>query len=204
MRRLDARGTSIEHLTRVWKALPAVRPPEMLGFWRGTGVTSGSVFSTLLRETNWYGKVFPNVDALVFSSPHSLLALVNYATIVPWRLPERRAFRRHPLGAARLVESNRFGSTTAAMAYRYLPVIDHFRRLNDTSVMGLMQIDRRDIPELFFVLELVGGSCQTGGLGRFELPTSRSRTERASPCATARTKQKRPLSRGPNCGSDGD
>lgn len=152
------RDTSVERLTRVWAGLPPVRRADMLGIWRGTAVTSGSIFAALLRATNWYGKVFRSendVDALVFSTPRSVLAMLNYATIAPWRLPEDRAFTRHPLGASRLVDSDRSGSPTAAMAYRYLPIVDHFRRLDRTSVLGLMQIGRRDTPELFFTLERV-------------------------------------------------
>lgn len=160
-----ARASTIDRVTRLWESLPPVCPAEMQGLWRGTAVTSGTVFAVLLRASGWYGKMFrseDDVDALVFSRPASVLAAINYAMIAPWRLPEDRALTRHPLGAARLVVAELFGSQTAAMAYRFLPIVDHFRRLSEASVLGLMQIGRRETPELFFSLERADLSPSVG------------------------------------------
>lgn len=126
--------------------------------WRGEAMSSDSIFATLLAESSWYGKVFrstEDVDALVFSSPRSVIGFVNRATIAPWRLPEDRRLVRHPLGAARLRMRNLSGTRSAAMCYRYLPIVDHFRRIDAGSVMGLMELHRSGVPELFFRLALV-------------------------------------------------
>ncbi len=126
--------------------------------WRGEAMSTYSVFATLLAESSWYGKVFrstEDVDALVFSSPRSVIGIVNRAMIAPWRLPEDHRLVRHPLGAARLRTRSLSGTRSAAMCYRYLPIVDHFRRIDAGSLMGLMQICDSGKPELFFRLALV-------------------------------------------------
>ncbi len=139
-----------------WRSLTPLAPRELLGVWEAGFATRGSLFTVLLEQTSWWGKVFrtaDDVDALVFGRPTSFPGLVNHALIAPWRLPEDRRLVRHPLGAARLRDHRFGGVSSAAMVYRYLPIVDHFRRLDEGRVMGLMEIGGSGKPELFFTLE---------------------------------------------------
>lgn len=139
-----------------WRSLPPLAGPELLGVWQGSSPTRGSIFTVLLEQTSWWGKVFrtvDDVDALVFDRPTSFLGLINRALIVPWRLPEDRRLVRHPLGAAKLRYRRYEGVRSAAMVYRYLPIIDHFRRIDEHRVMGLMEVGQSEEPELLFTLE---------------------------------------------------
>ena len=139
-----------------WIALPTVTTAEMIGVWHGWAYDRESLFATLLSESSWLGKVFrsrEDVDALVFGSPRTLIGVVNRLMIAPFRLPEDRRLVRHPLGAATLEDRVLYGRRSAAMCYRLLPIVDHFRRICDRRVMGLMQIAGRTDPELFFALE---------------------------------------------------
>jgi len=153
----DERQSRLDALRRQWEELPPVSCEQMIGMWRGEAMSAHSIFATLLSESSWYGKVFrttEDVDALVFAAPQSVIGLVNRAMIAPWRLPEDRRFVRHPLGAARLRIRALSGVRSAAMCYRYLPIVDHFRRIDAGSVMGFMELRGSGAPELFFRLEL--------------------------------------------------
>lgn len=136
--------------------LGPVTVEQMLGRWRGGVWNTGGVFAALLGSVGWYGKVFRSagdVDALVFQRSAAPLGVLVRLLCVPWRLPEDRSLSRHPLGAARLETRALYGVQSVAMCYRHLPIADHFRRIDDRRVMGLMQIAGRREPELFFWLE---------------------------------------------------
>ena len=175
---------SLSALTDHFCSLPPVRPDELMGLWNGGSWHTGSIFGTLLRHTRWYGKEFraeDDVDALLFladaARPTRPLALINAAMILPFnalawkraatkqthgRRHERThghspALLRHPLGAARLEERELFGVRSTAMCYRYVPIVDHFRRMDDGRLMGFMEIAGSGSPELFFWLRRDAG-----------------------------------------------
>lgn len=51
---------------------------------------------------------------------------------------------------ARLREVRHRGVVTAAMVYDHLPIIDHFRRVDDRTVLGMM--DLRGVPQPYFFI----------------------------------------------------
>jgi hypothetical protein len=159
--------TTAEAFAR-FDALPAVRPEEMLGLWRGRGVPTGHRMDGLLEAYRWYGKRFDSADAvhpLVFGSPGALYSLD------PWRLPlglvrwpsfarsgaARAAVRlltpllRTSRPRARLRTMEVRGVATAVMLYDHLPIVDAFRRLDPQSLLGYM--DQRGEAPFFFLLE---------------------------------------------------
>ena len=145
-----------DQLLAYFDGLPPLEIDDMIGSWRGTAWNTGSIFHILLAESGWSGKVFrsrDDVDALVFSPRFSPIALINRAMILPWRLPEDATKLRHPLGAARLRMKLLRGQRSAAMCYRALPIVDHFRKIDEGRVMGFMEIGGSGVPELFFSLE---------------------------------------------------
>ncbi|MFW5688176.1 MAG: DUF4334 domain-containing protein [Spirochaetota bacterium] len=154
--RLLTEAPDRDELLRFYDSLSPVRPNELYGLWHGDDWSTGGRFDGLLDRTGWYGKLFRSendVEALIFSRPTTLLGVINYLMIWPYRVPEARRMVRHPLGRARLREVRFRGVVSAAMCYNYLPIMDHFRRVDERRVMGLMDFRGRRDSELFFWLE---------------------------------------------------
>ncbi|TFV44193.1 DUF4334 domain-containing protein [Blastococcus sp. TF02A-35] len=140
----------------------------MVGRWRGSGVPTGSPLDGLLESYGWYGKEFVDAETvhpLLFrtrSGPrpvdpalvpvsvlrdrpglaHSRVARAAFAAVRPLLTTTRPR--------ARLREVEHRGVVTAAMVYDALPIIDVFRRVDDRTVLGLM--DLRGLPAPFFFL----------------------------------------------------
>lgn len=129
-------------LDAVWAALPTLRPEELLGRWRGGEFTTGHPANGLLARMNWYGKNF--------ISRHEVQPLVC-------RDDSGDLFSNTAAGKGEaslwMIEFR--GEYTASMVYDGQPVIDHFKRVDDTTVMGIMNgtggvVDGR---HLYFFLE---------------------------------------------------
>ncbi len=154
---LREQPSSRAELLSFYDHLPPVTPDGLIGVWHGGDWRSGSRLDGLLSQTGWWGKVFrspDNVDALVFKRSCQPLAIANRLMIWPFRLPENRLLLRHPLGRARVREIRFRGVVSAAMCYNHMPIIDHFRRVDGGTVMGVMDFSGRRDLELFFWLEL--------------------------------------------------
>jgi hypothetical protein len=143
----------------------------MLGRWRGVSLPTGHPLDGLLEGLGWWGKSFETPDRV-----HPLLFRTGSGAPVPLepslmpvglalRMPGlarsaamRRAFRaalpvlRTARPAARLEERTFRGKASAAMVYRRLPITDHFRRINDDRVLGLMALRRPSEPYFYFLL----------------------------------------------------
>jgi hypothetical protein len=123
-----------------------------------------------LEPSGWYGKQFDDVDhvhPLLFATPAGdvfpvdprrvPLALVDKvppAVVARGRraLGVLRPVLRTTKHRARLRELRHRGVVTAAMVYDDLPIIDVFRRVDDDTVLGAM--DLRGVAQpYFFVLQ---------------------------------------------------
>ena len=143
----------------------------MVGRWRGTGLPTGHPFDGLLEQYGWYGKevVDPEtVHPLLFRGSrgapypvdpdHAPLGLLRRFPDLARTSAARASFsvvrplRRTTRPAARLRMLERRGVVTAALVYDRLPVIDVFRRVSDSTLLGLM--DMRAVAQpFFFVLD---------------------------------------------------
>ncbi|MFE5291121.1 alcohol dehydrogenase catalytic domain-containing protein [Isoptericola sp. NPDC056618] len=131
-------------LPALWRSLPPVRTDELRGLWRGFGVSTEHRTQRLLVRTGWYGKLFradDDVSPLVCETPDGALV----------------ADARLARGGATLRAVEHDGVVTASMVYDGQPVIDHFTRLSDHAVLGVMTgRDTADGGALYyFVLERV-------------------------------------------------
>ena len=112
-------------LDAVWAALPTVRCEDLLGRWRGGEFTTGHKANGLLAKVGWYGKTF-----------------ISRSEVQPLvcRNAEGELYSNRELGKGEaslwMVEFR--GEVTASMVYDGQPVIDHFKRVDDTTVMGIM------------------------------------------------------------------
>ncbi|QKT08183.1 DUF4334 domain-containing protein [Gordonia sp. X0973] len=152
----------------LFDSLPAVSVAEILGRWHGSELPTGHPMDGLLALSGWYGKEFidaETVHPLLFGDDPEHLYAVN-PKLVPLRTLNRlgskvprimppggrssfRAMRTtKPRARLRTVEYRGLGS--AAMVYDDIPVIDHFRRLDETTLLGAM--DQRGSDETYFFL----------------------------------------------------
>ncbi|WP_298446424.1 DUF4334 domain-containing protein [Gordonia sp. (in: high G+C Gram-positive bacteria)] len=163
------RGVSPVAAQELFDSLPPVGVDEILGRWRGSVAPSGHPMDGLLATAGWYGKEFidaETVHPLLFGAPGRLYAvnprliplrsIYRVADRLPSTLPPggKTAFRalRTTAPRARLRTVDYGGIASAAMVYDDLPIIDHFRRLDQNTLFGLM--DRRgDEQTCYFLLE---------------------------------------------------
>ena len=149
--------------------LPATGVDELLGEWRGSGLPTGHPLDGLLERYGWWGKRFEGPDdvhPLVFEDASGRfsvdpagvpLALVARAGGLlrqePLALVVRRfrRLRRTTRPKARLRVIAYRGMVTGTLVYDALPVLDHFRRVDEDTLLGAMDARGLDAP-FFFVL----------------------------------------------------
>ncbi|GAA1374275.1 DUF4334 domain-containing protein [Streptomyces beijiangensis] len=114
-----------DELDDIWSALETLRPKEILGSWRGSEFNTGHVMNGQLGNVNWHGKTF---DSLMDVKP------------LVCRDGEGELYSNIELGKgeATLWSVEFRGETTATMVYDGQPIFDHFKRVDDDTLMGIM------------------------------------------------------------------
>lgn len=180
LRRLEE-GTTTAAALDFFDTLPAVDPSELVGLgtagsWRGSGIPTRHPLDGVLERLGWHGKRFDTEEdahPLVFRGRDDRLVCVD-PRFLPLGLALRfarllrtaaaaRAFalvRRvlattGPQARLRLVEYR--GVVSAAMVYDRQPIIDAFRRVDDRTVLGVMDLRGMRTPYVF-VLRREGGT----------------------------------------------
>lgn len=128
----------VDELGAWFASLAPVPADFMLGAWRGGVFNTGHAGEPLLGQLRWVGKQFDGTE--------------DVAPIVCEDAQGRRVVNP-VMGAARLRMVAPPGEVvaTASMVYDVHPIIDHFKRLDDATVLGVM--DRRgDAFPLYFYL----------------------------------------------------
>ena len=168
---LNAGGASTEKALEMYDSLEPIDVGFMLGIWKGEGFHTDHPMDGLLEAYHWYGKRFENtedVHPLLFSKLGGGVAYVNPAFISPLLgligpvpMPKSAAFGRlfqlvMPLfttsrSRARLRMTNYRGKTSATMIYDQLPINDVFRKIDENSVFGIMDLKGMKKP-FFFIL----------------------------------------------------
>lgn len=160
------RGCTTDQAYALFDELPPVRAEEITGRWKGSEVPSGHPFDGLLTASGWYGKQFDGPDSvhpLLFSDtagrlfaadprkvPLSLAGRVPSSAVAAGRRfvgllkPALRTARPR----ARLRDLEYRGKVSAAMIYDHLPIIDIFRRVDQDTLLGVM--DQRDAEQPYF------------------------------------------------------
>ncbi|MFN3662275.1 DUF4334 domain-containing protein [Yoonia sp.] len=165
VRRWRREGVSTKAALARFDRLAPVMPEEMLGDWCGIGLPTGHPLDGLLERLGWRGKRFSSadhVDPLVFIPGVALdPRLMPIGIALRWpRLGRsaaaRAAFRlfrrvlcaRGP--AAHLATIEFRGTASAAMIYDRQPIVDHFRRIDEKRILGMMVM--RGAAPYFFLL----------------------------------------------------
>ncbi|MFO7690514.1 MAG: DUF4334 domain-containing protein [Cryobacterium sp.] len=162
-----------EEAEAFFDTLHALEVENMFGRWRGSGFETGSPFDGLLESYGWYGKRFdgPNdAHPLVFTDRRGLFSvnpaglplayvaglgqkLSSVAITAPVRTLLRLRATSKPTARLRMMEYR--GVCTATMSYDALAINDHFRRVDERTVVGVMDARGLDAP-FFFVLHRDG------------------------------------------------
>ncbi|WP_151772479.1 DUF4334 domain-containing protein [Streptomyces abyssomicinicus] len=142
---VDAAG-----LDAVWAALETVRPEEILGEWKGGEFETGHPLNGMLAKAGWYGKSFASV--------HDVKPLLC-------RDEKGELYSNVELGKgeASLWTVEFRGESTATMVYDGQPVLDHFKRVDDATLMGIMNAKgvTAEGPYYYFFLERVAEAPRT-------------------------------------------
>ena len=153
-----------EDALELFDSLEPVDVDFMIGRWRGEGYPTGHSQDGLLEAYHWYGKHFESsedVHPLLFlnrrgevvrinpgamalggqrSGPASKIAVGFFQLMMP--------LLRTSKSRARLRMTEYRGKVSATMIYDQLPINDVFRKMDENTVIGVM--DNKDIEEPFF------------------------------------------------------
>ncbi|MFE3542632.1 DUF4334 domain-containing protein [Nocardia sp. NPDC059177] len=123
--REQSEGVETAELDQLWTRLRPARAEDILGEWRGDAFQTGHPLCRALPASRWYGKNF--------------LALDDAKPLI-CRAEDGTLFSNVELGQgeATLWNVEFRGEVTATMVYNGRPVFDHFKWLDDTTLMGIM------------------------------------------------------------------
>ncbi|MEA5568284.1 DUF4334 domain-containing protein [Anabaena sp. UHCC 0399] len=158
--------TTTEKALELFDALEPVNLDFMLCRWQGSGLHTDHPMDGLLEISNWYGKEFidsENVHPLLFlDNQGKIFQVAPNPTLMNWvlKLPIPKNNSLKPLlvsinsllktdkSQARLRMMEYRGTVSATMIYDYLPIHDSFRKVDENTVLGIM--DYKMLPQPFF------------------------------------------------------
>lgn len=166
MHELEA-GMNAQEALAFFDALPPATTETLLGQWRGSGVPTGNPLDGLLEAFGWYGKRFEGPEEaypLVFETQRGLMtvnpagmplgamlrfsgALGNPVIVAAAKRMLRLRRTTRPSARLRMVEYR--GVSSATMIYDALPINDHFRRVDEATLLGAMDMRGLDQPFMF-------------------------------------------------------
>ncbi|HIW91327.1 MAG TPA: DUF4334 domain-containing protein [Candidatus Corynebacterium avicola] len=148
-------------------SLPPVTVEDMVGSWHGSGVPTGNPLDGVLEATAWHGKRYVSADdahPLVMDGPRGLyslnpalvpMTLLTKTSSLVARPPVAAVMRRvMPLlstkrPAARLRAVEYRGVVSGTMIYDALPINDHFRAVDEDTLLGAMDFRGMESPFMF-------------------------------------------------------
>lgn len=166
LQRLEPAAT-LAAVLAFYDGLPAVAPEAMLGEWKGSEIATGHLYDGLLGPSGWWGKRFNGVDAvdpLIFERGGQRFA--GNPGLIPLSLIERfpRIAKSGPSAAifralspllktgkprARLRTVTSRGVASAAMIYDQHAIVDCFRKVDNDTLLGAMDIRGFADPYIF-------------------------------------------------------
>ena len=122
----DAESAATGDLDALWADLRTVSVDEVLGPWRGGDFATGHLASSVLDQVRWHGKRFDGpLDAKPLICRDDDGALYSH-------------LKAGGGGEASLWPVEFRGEVTATMVYDRMPVLDHFKAVDDSTLMGIM------------------------------------------------------------------
>lgn len=163
---LELTETTAEQALQIFDTLEPVSLDFMLGRWQGSGIHTSHPMDGFLEASNWYGKEFidpENVHPLLFlDGQGKIIKVAPNPTAMKWvlKMPILKKDFLKPLltltnsllkteaSQARLRMMEYRGKVSATMIYDYLPINDSFRKVDNNTVLGVM--DFKSLPQPFF------------------------------------------------------
>ncbi|MFE6666019.1 DUF4334 domain-containing protein [Streptomyces sp. NPDC057697] len=112
-------------LDALWADLAPVDASSILGSWRGFVFPTGHPVERVLARSRWHGKRFVSLD-----DAKPLICRADDGGL--------RSDTAAGRGEASLWNIEFRGEVTATMVYDGMPVFDHFKRVDDTTLLGVM------------------------------------------------------------------
>ncbi|MEM9809292.1 MAG: DUF4334 domain-containing protein [Cyanobacteria bacterium P01_D01_bin.56] len=168
--------TTVEALA-LFDDLDTVTLDFIMGRWKGSGFRTNHRIDGLLETIGWYGKDFIDPDCvhpLLFSdgpddgpddgsriykvAPNPIAVNLGFSLDLPKKKTLKPLYRamskllktEESKASVRMMEYR--GKLSATMIYDYLPIHDVFRRVDDNTLLGLMDFKKIEQP-FFFVLK---------------------------------------------------
>lgn len=139
-RLIDEGGhTDPAELAALFAQLETVSIDFMLGDWHGGELPSGHPMDGSLQKVRWYGKNFRSETDV-----QPLVCLDENGT--------KFSNKELGKGEATLRSVDFEGRVTASMVYDGQPVIDHFVKVDENTVMGVMTGKKLRAPYFYFYL----------------------------------------------------
>lgn len=158
-----------EEAFALYDSLPTADVQFMMGRWKGSGFPTGHPVDGVLEACHWYGKRFESpedVHPLVFTTLTGGQVSINPALMPMGLLNMKKVPRSAAVGRlfqllmpffmtrrarARVRMTEYRGKVSATMIYDALPINDVFRKVDDDTLLGVM--DYKGMADsLFFVL----------------------------------------------------
>ncbi len=126
-----------DELAEFFEQLSEVNNQEMLGKWKGGYIKSGTIIDFTLTDFGFWGWIGKQ-----YFSENKVHALRHKFFGFEFNIPV--------IGNARIREILFRGKVSSAMMYNYLPIIDHFRKVDENTLMGVMDVKGKTV--LYFYL----------------------------------------------------
>ena len=161
--------TSTDEALKLFDELEPVDLEFMMGRWKGAGFDTNHPMDGLLEAFNWYGKEFiapDHVHPLLFLDGNNKIFKVTpnptaMNLALRFAVPKNQAIKllfkvmnlmlKTEESKARIRMMEHRQKISATMIYDNLPIHDIFRKVDDNTVLGLMDFKGMQQP-FFFVL----------------------------------------------------
>ena len=165
---LEERKATPEEAYEVFQSLETISTEFMHGRWKGSDIETGHRFDGLFEASGWYGKMYLNdeeVHPLVFYSEDKKELWSVNPRMMPFsmNLPKDdlvgtilrlgRFAMETKESKARIRNTEFKGRVTATMLYDEVPINDMFVKIDENSVLGIMDFkgEPRSSRESFFL-----------------------------------------------------
>lgn len=126
-----------DELEEFFDSLSVITNDEILGKWKGGYIKSGGIVDLTLKDFGFYGWIGKS-----FYSDDKVSALMHKFLGFKFNIPL--------IGKAHIREISFRGKVSTAMIYNRLPITDHFRRIDENTLMGVMDLKGKII--IYFYL----------------------------------------------------
>lgn len=142
---IDDGGTaSVRELTSLFDALEPVSPADLVGDWSGGDFADGDdevhPCHAMLESFKWAGMAFKSTD--------------DVAPVMTWTDGGERVESEY-WGRAQIREVKFRGVVSTCCIFDSYPIMDHFRRVSDNTLMGLLDAKEKALreagPYYFFI-----------------------------------------------------